>query len=141
MYLNTNCLQYATTRLKRFQPEQFRNDILAPIPQQIAKFDSISLNYVLHCLPEPLTQKACVLDHLLPLLKEGGCLFGSTILGPTESTSKLARLLMKKYNQRGIFGNDQDSIEELQNALSNRFSTFDIKQVGQIALFVGWYNL
>lgn len=138
MDLNANCLQHASSRLQRFSPELYTCDILQPITQQIAAFDSISLNYVLHCLPGAMPEKTCVFDHLLPSLKPNGCLFGATILGPSSKTPWSARFLMERYNRRGIFGNENDSISDLESALAVRFTRFQIEQIGMVALFAGW---
>lgn len=135
MDLNQNCLNYAASRLQRFQPVQYKCDILQPIDLDLAPFDSISLNYVLHCLPGKISQKGSCLDHLSALLNDGGCLFGATILGPDAKTSWSARFLMQRYNQRGIFGNELDTLTDLETALADRFSQVRIKQHGSVALF------
>ena len=44
------------------------------------KFDSIGLNYVLHCLPGTMRDKLLAVRQLAELLTPGGVLFGATLL-------------------------------------------------------------
>ena len=78
--LNANCLEMAAERIARYSPERYEANVLAPLEPEAAKFDSIGLNYVLHCLPGKLAEKAAALSHLQTLLNPGGVLFGSTLL-------------------------------------------------------------
>jgi hypothetical protein len=49
--LNTNCLAHTARRIERYHPETHRADVLQPIVPDMRRFDSIGLNYVVHCLP------------------------------------------------------------------------------------------
>ena len=98
-------------------------------------FDSISLNYVLHCLPGTMAEKAAVFDHLRPLLKPGGVIFGSTLLAEGVTRNLLARRLMAVYNRNGIFCNTADSLSALESALRNRFDEVGLRTAGCAALF------
>lgn len=134
---NPHCLKAAARRLARYQPQTIRCDITQPIEYQGERFDSISLNYVLHCLPGPLPQKARVLDHLRPLLNPGGVLFGATLLAEGAPRSWAARRLMAAYNRQGIFGNAADSLDDLRVELERRFDEVQLEVVGCAALFTG----
>lgn len=137
MDLNPNTLDYASRRIARYQPEIYRQNILEPITQSIAPFDSIGINYLLHCLPGTMAEKAIAFDHLQPLMKPGATLFGSTILHAGVKRSWLATRLMQTYNQKGIFSNAADGLEELTRALDERFTQVKIEVVGCVALFAG----
>src|SRR5947207_703451 len=55
--LNKECLDYAKKKLHLYHPEVYQQDIFESFTSIINKFDSVSLNYVLHCLPGTLPQK------------------------------------------------------------------------------------
>jgi len=137
MDLNATCLATAAQRIARYQPEQLQRNILEPIALDGPPFDSIGLNYVLHCLPGTMHEKAQVLDHLLPHLNPGGVIFGSTLLSAGVSRNLVARRLMAVYNHKGIFCNSEDSLDNLQSALSERFAESHVEPIGSAALFWG----
>ena len=133
--LNQNCLRYAAQRVAGYQPTTHQASILAPIAWDAAPFASISLNYVLHCLPGNMAQKTIALDHLLPMLSPGGVLFGSTLLGRDVKLNPPARWLLSHYNRRGIFSNATDDAAGLRTALEQRFTDVAIEVIGCAALF------
>ncbi|MGZ3457430.1 MAG: class I SAM-dependent methyltransferase [Archangium sp.] len=135
MDLNPNSLERAATRTARYKPEVYQRNVLAPISVDAPGFDSIGMNYLLHCLPGSMSEKAVVFDHIRPLLNPGGCVFGSTVMQGGVSPSARAQRLMVHYNQRGIFHNDKDSVAELEKALSQRFSESRVTVHGCVALF------
>lgn len=135
MDMNTNSLQFAAKRIERYRPETWQHNILEPVTAKIAPFDSVSLNYLFHCLPGAIGDKAVVFDHLRPLLSPGARVFGSTILHNGVPRSWAAKKLMAFYNKKGIFGNTQDDLEGLSNALDQRFENVSIDVVGCVALF------
>ena len=55
--LNEHCLAYAKKKLARFNPEVYRQDVFAPFSDITQKFDSVSLNYLIHCLPGSLRKR------------------------------------------------------------------------------------
>lgn len=137
MDLNATCLQTAAARIARYRPQMLQRNILQPVAAEGPPFDSIGLNYVLHCLPGTMFEKASVFDHLRPLLAPGGVIFGSTILAGGITRSLLARRLMAAYNRKGVFGNRHDSLEALKVALAQRFESWHIDIRGCVALFSG----
>ena len=137
MDLNANSLAFTSKRLGRYRPETFRQNVLEEISTPIEPFDSIGANYLLHCLPGAIAEKAIVFDHLKSLMKPGARVFGSTILQGGVERSWLAKKLMNLYNKKGIFSNTQDSLEGLQSALFQRFKNVTIEVTGCVALFSG----
>lgn len=132
---NAGCLVHAANRLERYSPQPFEANLLAPIELPGRPFDSIGINYVLHCLPGPMQRKAVAFDHLLPLLSPGGVVFGTTLLRRMPRLLPQTRLLMDLYNSMGIFGNDQDGPEDLRDALESRFVDVRVETRGAAALF------
>lgn len=136
--LNQNSLDSASKRIKRYQPIKHHLDVLEPIKLDYT-FDSIGINYLLHCLPGDMSSKEKVFKHLLVNLNpNGGVLFGSTILGKDVEHNFIARRIMRLYNMKGIFNNTQDDISQLKRILEYNFNSYTIDTVGCVALFAGY---
>lgn len=133
--LNPNCLEYAGQRIARFQPRKVLSDLLQPLPSDIGPFQSIALNYVLHCIQGDLKQKASIFDNLQKVLAPNGKLFGATILNLEVSQNFLSRQLIKLYNKQGVFGNVNDSLSDLKTVLQQRFNNVSLEVSGNVALF------
>jgi len=134
--LNPNSLEHAARRIAHYQPKTVEGDILEPNHLPRRYYDSISLNFLLHCLPDGGAGKWRLFDHLIPTLAEDGLVFGSTLLGRDLPLLRRQRLFMTVYNGKGIFSNQHDSPERLQAELQRRFQRVHIEQVGAGALFV-----
>jgi hypothetical protein len=135
MDLNENALRFAANRIARAAPKTFRRNVLEPIVFDAEPFDSIGVNYLLHCLPGSIAEKAIVFDHLRPLMRDGAILFGSTLLQGGVARSAAARRLMAFYNAKGVFSNARDDLDGLRSALEARFRDVSIEVVGCAALF------
>ncbi len=133
--LNENCLEVAKKNLQQFNPETYHYDVFEPFISVQKKFDSVSLNYVLHCLPGTLAQKAVVFDHVKDVLNPGGKVFGTTLLGLGTQKNYLAKKLLALYNKKKIMHNLNDNKESLLNELTKRFSQVEININGCVALF------
>ena len=133
--LNPHSLAKSAKRLRRYNPSCYIGDALQPFDVSMSGFDSISLNYLLHCLPGSLATKSIVFEHVKPLLRDGGVIFGSTILGEGVRHNSLAKQLMKIYNTKGIFNNLSDRQSDLEAGLRAHFSEHTIHIVGCVALF------
>jgi SAM-dependent methyltransferase len=138
--LNPNCLRAASQRVRRHHPAYdlagcHLANVLEPLDLGDAKFGSIGLNYVMHCLPGEMSTKSAVFANLKPWLKPGGVLFGATILGTGVEHGFLARKLMNVYNAKGIFSNSSDSEEGLRAALEEHFKESSVRVAGSVALF------
>lgn len=137
MDLNPNTLEFTARRIARYRPESYRQNVLEPLPPFGDKFDSIGINYLLHCLPGPLGSKSLVFEHLKALMNPDAVLFGSTLLGGGVKRNGSAKRLMNLYNGRGIFSNQDDDLDGLERALNERFQDVSIEVVGCAALFSG----
>ena len=137
MDLNPTCLETARRRIARYQPEVYRANVLEPIRLDIVPFDSIGLNYLLHCLPGTIRTKSAVFCHLRALLKPGGRMFGSTILQGGVPRNGAAKRLMAFYNSKGIFTNVDDDLDGLRASLSESLRETNVRVVGCVALFSG----
>ena len=136
--LNPNSLQATAKRLQRYSPTTHIVNVLEPLRIDPADFDSIALNYLLHCLPGNILSKGTVFRHLKPLLNnKGGVIFGTTILGQGIKRNFLAKALMRTYNSKGIFGNTTDNAADLESVLKDNFRDYSMRVVGCVAFFVG----
>jgi hypothetical protein len=136
--LNQNSLSAASKRIRRYAPATTQANVLDPVELGDVRFDSISANYLLHCLPGPLQSKAATVAwNLRPYLASNGVLFGSTILGQGVRHNLLGRRLMRLYNRKGIFSNLEDDQRGLEQGLASHLSDVEVEVVGAVALFVG----
>jgi len=134
---NADCLAAAAKRLQRFEPEVFPGNLADPPAWDGRPFASASLMYVLHCLPGDAAFRRRALEHAVTPLTAEGKLFGATILGQPAPRYWLGRKVMASYNQKGIFGNERDTLGSLQDALESCLVDVELERVGSVALFAG----
>ncbi|HEY5893022.1 MAG TPA: class I SAM-dependent methyltransferase [Chthoniobacterales bacterium] len=137
MDLNSDSLAFASRRIARYNPETYRRNVLEPISIDAARFDSVGVNYLLHCLPDSIGSKAVVFDHLKALMNPNGVLFGATLLQGGVTRNWFAKRVMAAYNKKGIFTNQQDNVDDLHRVLNERFRDVSVEIVGCAALFAG----
>lgn len=137
MDLNRNSLDYAAQRIARYKPESYLRNVLEPISMDAPKFDSVGINYLLHCLPGSIESKSVAFDHLKKLMNPGAVIFGSTLLQGGVARSWLAKRLMDFYNGKGIFSNENDDLDGLKRALGQPFRSVSVEIVGCVAVFSG----
>ncbi|MCL1125324.1 class I SAM-dependent methyltransferase [Shewanella surugensis] len=133
--VNPVSLSTAAAKIRAFHPEIYKGNVLAPLSLDCDKFDSISMNYLLHCLPGNIVTKSVVFWHLNEYLKEGGVLFGSTILGQGTYPGFFATKLMNFYNSKGIFDNLSDDLTSLETVLNETFTQVKVEMRGCVAIF------
>jgi ubiquinone/menaquinone biosynthesis C-methylase UbiE len=133
--LNQNVLRTAGARIARHHPAIVRADVLKPLALDSGRFDSVGMNFLLHCLPGDMAGKAAAFDHLLPYVRPGGRLFGSTVLAHGVRHSRPARGLIDSFNKDGTFHNAADSLDALHAELAKRFTDFELRTRGSVALF------
>ncbi|OJJ71090.1 hypothetical protein ASPBRDRAFT_602357 [Aspergillus brasiliensis CBS 101740] len=142
--MNPSCLQKAAARVDcPSKTECVQANVFEPFTVPAGqgtlgaspKFDSISLMYMLHCLPPPTDRKAAVFSHLKHHLTAEGTLFGVTVLGYGAQHNLLGRLTLRFFNWKGIFGNADDSPEAFVRVLENEFEEVETHIVGVVLLF------
>jgi SAM-dependent methyltransferase len=131
---NPAVLDHAGRRLARFAPELLEANVLVPINHP-GGVDTVGCNYVLHCLPGTLGEKAEAIANLTRLLRPGGVLFGSTILGEPRGLTVVGRRLLEAYNRRGVFDNVTDTRVELERVLARTLTNVEIEVHGAVAVF------
>lgn len=131
---NPNVLAHAGRRLAPRAVTLWEADVRAPLTG-VDPFDSVALNYVLHCLPGPMSRKADAIGHLAAVLHPDGVLFGATVLGTPELHTPVSRLALRSNNRRGIFDNHADTMDGLRAVLGRSFDTVAGEVVGSVAVF------
>ena len=130
--LNASCLAAAADRVGHGRSiASLQQSFFDPLPREHS-FDSIGLNFLLHCIPSH--EKWDRLSQLRGHLRPGGTIFGSTLIPDPETATLAARALNSTYNKLGVFGNADDTMDELENALRG-YAEVSTRRVGQVALF------
>lgn len=112
------------------------HDVFKIFPNELrTSFDSISIFYLLHCLPGTIDVKKQAIENICDLLTNSGVLYGATILGENIEHNAFGKKLMSIYNKKGIFTNYSDSEDSLENMLSSLFQNVSIRVQGAVALF------
>jgi ubiquinone/menaquinone biosynthesis C-methylase UbiE len=134
--LNPHVLRHSAKRLRRFGPTLVQADILRPLPLPDKAFDSVGINFLLHCVPGAMREKAVVFHEAARVLDKGGVLFGSTVVQDGGDHGRLARRAMRTYNRHGILCTDDDHLPELRAGLAAAFDQYDVEVRGSVAVFV-----
>jgi ubiquinone/menaquinone biosynthesis C-methylase UbiE len=132
--LNRNSLDAANRRIGGRAVKTLQHDVFEPLPMD-SKHDSISLFYLLHCMPGPIERKTSLLANLKRYLSPDGVLYGCTILGKGVKHNAFGTYLMNFYNRKGIFGNWTDSEDAIVKALKENFEEVDVRVEGVVLLF------
>lgn len=132
--LNQNSLNAAKARLGRDGTECWVHDITKPLPMK-TRFDSMSMFYLLHCMPGPVETKTAIFGNLKNHLTSDGVVFGATILGQGVRHNLLGRTVMYVFNKRGIFDNRGDNEAAIVGALREHFEIVEARIVGTILIF------
>ncbi|CAF1335030.1 unnamed protein product [Didymodactylos carnosus] len=148
--LHISPLKFATNRLlSRFDNstkmpkiELIQKNILSEdtASDQLNKFDSISMFFLLHCIPGSMKEKAnIVFPKLKELLTESGVIYGTTVLGniikKENNAPSLAYRLCTYLNNNGIMCNWNDDIDSLKQAAISAGFHIDVTIIGYTAMF------
>ena len=135
MDLSLACLERTRRKIARYAPAIYVQNLLEPIQETIPAFDSISINYVMHCIPGSFKEKGVALAHLAPLLSRQGVLFGTTVLSDGVSKNLLAWPAMWLLNLLGVFNNRKDNAQDLKACLAENFQVLEFEVIGVTAFF------
>lgn len=132
--LNASPLAAAARRLRRLQPRVHRANALEGFGLDNS-FGSIGMNWLLHCLPGSLPEKAVVFDHCAAALAPEGVVFGSTVLSGGVEHTRLSRAIMGRLNSCGVFNNRDDNLWDLEAQLNQRFKCVFVHAIGSVGVF------
>lgn len=137
MDLNPSCLQVAAKSVAWLSPKIYLLDIFKPQANLANKFGSISMNYLLHCLPGNMKSKNIIIENAVAMLKPQGVLFGATILSDPKLHNFLSKFAMNLANHKQVCCNKEDTYLLLKEILEKNLSEVEIETVGCVALFKG----
>jgi hypothetical protein len=135
MDLSASCLEKTRQKVARYAPEVYTQNLLEPIAHSPAPFDSIGINYVMHCVPGSFAEKGIAFRNLTKLLSDHGVLFGTSVLSESVHKNLLARPFMWLMNAMGVFNNRRDNATELKTALETCGKLVYFEIVGVTAFF------
>ena len=131
---NPSVLAHCAARLSHLDPVLVGADATQPLPFE-RRFDSVALNYVIHCLPSAGDQKAAAISNAAAVVAEDGVVFGATVLGEPQLHTWASMRALEANNRRGIFDNRNDGVGTLERMLDESFRDHTIEIVGAVALF------
>ncbi|KAL8938875.1 MAG: hypothetical protein Q9216_003658 [Gyalolechia sp. 2 TL-2023] len=108
------------------------HDITRPLPPSCPKFNSVSLYYLLHCMPGPVAAKTAVFAHLKHSMTPDGVISGTSVLGKGVSHNIFGRLIMLWMNGKGWFDNRADNAEDFTEALKEHFHFVETRIEGVV---------
>lgn len=133
MDLSEDCLEKAGERLSAKSPDLIRQNILEACKSNTL-FDSIALNYVLHCVPGGFRTKGFSFKNLKELMSEDAVIFGLSVVYHYQN-NVLAKLALWILNKLGIFNNKSDSADELEAELNKYFRYVNVKVINSVIQF------
>ncbi len=96
---NRHVLEHASRRLASYAPTTVEADVMKPLPVE-GPFDSAALSFVLHCLRDPMSNKATAVRNIADVLTPDGVFFGGTVLGIGASHTRSARAFLGRPTSR-----------------------------------------
>ena len=103
-------------------------------------FDSISMSFLLHCVPGPMNEKfPTILNNLSCVIDEDTRLFGSCFCNPTEEMlnglSFLRRFIICNAQKSADVDNKNDKVEDVQQILNDHFHSSYTEQLGIVTVY------
>lgn len=134
--LNEVVLATAARRIGRYRPRTVVGDAFKEFDDPDGtRYDSVGMNFLLHCLPGTMAQKAVAFDRVIPRLRPGARVFGSTVLGEGPHHTKRSGRLLAKLNRSEVFSNLGDRFDDLDAELRARFTEVETVRSGAVCLF------
>ncbi|TVY81838.1 N-methyltransferase vrtF [Lachnellula suecica] len=135
MDLNQNCLDTTSRRLGGAATRTVLHDALLPLPFD-DKFDSISLFYLLHCLPSPVERKLELFTNLKRNISPTGVIYGASVLGQGVKWSWFGSWYWPIMLKNGVMDNKGDNEEAFARVLGENFERVELRVEGTVLLFV-----
>ncbi|KAL9099860.1 MAG: hypothetical protein Q9163_004696 [Psora crenata] len=132
--LNQISLDTARARFGRPHVQTIMHDIFEPLDPSL-KFESISMFYLLHCLPGPVERKLGVFEHLKHNLTADGVIYGANILGSQVRHNAFGKIILAGGNKKKFFDNHADNATALESGLRQHFQDVQCNVVGAIFMF------
>lgn len=136
--LSPNAIRVAKLRSGRPDAGEMLWDVTQPFPVpegKYDKFDSVSMFYVLHCVPGPVKNKTVVFENIKNCMTADGVLTGATVLGKGIQDNFIGKRVRAHCVADGVFGNVDDDAETFINALRDNFNHVEVEVIGVSLVF------
>ncbi|KAJ9411151.1 hypothetical protein DTO045G8_783 [Paecilomyces variotii] len=111
-------------------------DILQPLPTTNQKFESVSMYYLLHCLPVPVEAKCQVFVNIKNNMTKDGVVHGANVLGKgVRKDNWFAAFIRRGCLNHGVFHNREDNAFDFEKALRENFREVETWVVGSVFVF------
>ncbi|KAI9715219.1 MAG: hypothetical protein M1828_000917 [Chrysothrix sp. TS-e1954] len=131
--LNPTALREASRRLQRTAATKVC-DITKPV--EVSKtYDSVSMFFLLHCLPGPIEKKLGVIENVKQHMTPDGVLTGATVLGKGVEDGLFGSIIRRFVEWDGIMNNRTDDAKSIESALNRHFEDVHVEIVGVVLLF------
>jgi SAM-dependent methyltransferase len=136
--LSPNAIRVAKLRSGRPDAAEMLWDVTQPFPVpegKYDKFDSVSMYYVLHCVPGPVKNKTIVFENIKNCMTADGVLTGATVLGKGIQDNFIGKRVRAHCVADGVFDNVDDDAETFINALRDNFNHVEVEVIGVSFVF------
>ena len=128
-------LDLAMERSKRTDAKGIVADILHPLGVK-DKFDSISMYYLLHCIPATVQEKCNIFSHIKYNMTANGVIHGANVLGKgVRKDNRFAAFIRRGCLNHGVFHNREDNAYEFEHALRQNFKKVETWVIGSVFMF------
>ncbi|KAL9094762.1 MAG: hypothetical protein Q9165_003033 [Trypethelium subeluteriae] len=128
-------LEVGMKRSKRPDAKGIVANIMEPLDIK-EKFDSVSMYYLLHCIPATVEEKCRIFSHLKHNMTDHGVIHGANVLGKgVRKDNRFAAHIRRGVLRAGIFHNRDDNAYDFEHALRQNFQTVETWVVGSVFMF------
>ncbi|KAF2136056.1 uncharacterized protein K452DRAFT_292709, partial [Aplosporella prunicola CBS 121167] len=130
-------LDMAVQRSRRPDARAIVADILKPLPLPSKdRFDSVSMYYLLHCIPAPVQDKCRVFELVKHNMTADGVIHGANVLGKgVRKDNRFAAFIRRGCLNHGVFHNSDDNAYDFEHALRLNFKEVETWVVGSVFIF------
>ncbi|RAK87871.1 S-adenosyl-L-methionine dependent methyltransferase [Aspergillus costaricaensis CBS 115574] len=133
--LERPALDLGLQRCGRPDARGLQADILQPLPVT-DKFDSVSMYYLLHCIPATVAEKCAIFKHIKRNMTRDGVIHGASVLGKgVRNDNCFAAHVRRGVLKAGIFHNIDDNAYDFEHALRTNFEEVETRVVGSVFMF------
>ncbi|KAH8658379.1 S-adenosyl-L-methionine-dependent methyltransferase [Xylariales sp. PMI_506] len=131
----SHALAVAKARTKRSDATAIVANVLEPLPLS-EKYDSVSMYYLLHCIPVSIEQKCRVFSNIKLHMTPDGVLTGANILNKgVKQDNFFGAWIRRGITRHGILHNASDTAYDFEHALRENFHKVETWVVGSIFIF------
>ncbi|CEJ61144.1 Putative VrtF [Penicillium brasilianum] len=133
--LERPALDLGLQRCGRPDAQGIQADILQPLPVA-DQFDSVSMYYLLHCIPATVAEKCAIFKHIKRNMTPDGVIHGANVLAKgVRHDNRFAAHVRRNVLKAGIFHNLDDNAYDFEHALRTNFEEVETRVVGSVFMF------